>query len=163
MLLEGFCNSGKMAAEEDKLEIRFMDEFFQIEKHLGEVKAVLGLQFVAEPDATNKKDVQYLQFSEAEKTQEVKPPAGDGEGGEEPPEGEVKAPAFNPADYQWTVTNKRPQNLPQLFIRCKGPANTKHEVKTAEQYSSQSEFEAISKSLDELCGRAQSEPSYLYA
>ena len=130
---------------------------------MGEVKAVLGLQFAAESEATDKKDVEYYQFSEAEKTQEAKPPA-DGEGGDEAPaDGEAKAPAFNPADYQWTVTNKKPQNLPQLFVRCKGPANTKHEVKKADQYSSQSEFDAISRSLDDLCHRVQSESSYLYA
>lgn len=33
-----------MAKDEDKLEVRLMDEFFAIEKHLGEVKAVVGLQ-----------------------------------------------------------------------------------------------------------------------
>jgi hypothetical protein len=29
--------------EDDRLELRFMDELFMIEKHIGEVQAVVGL------------------------------------------------------------------------------------------------------------------------
>jgi hypothetical protein len=44
-LLEGFCKASKVAKDEDKLELRLMDEFFSIEKHIGDIKAVLSLQF----------------------------------------------------------------------------------------------------------------------
>ena len=70
------------------------------------------------------------------------------EGGEEG--GEAKAPAWNAADYQWTITNKKPKNLPQVYLRSKGPSKTKHEVKMADSFSTSS-YEAISKSLDEFC------------
>lgn len=37
ILLEGLCNSARLSGEEDRLELRFMDELFMIEKHIGEV------------------------------------------------------------------------------------------------------------------------------
>ena len=45
VLIEGLCNSNKLIFDEDKLEIRFMDELFALEKKIGEVIAVVGLQF----------------------------------------------------------------------------------------------------------------------
>lgn len=45
VLLEGLCNSQKLSEIDDQLELRFMDELFNIETVLGEVKAVIGLQF----------------------------------------------------------------------------------------------------------------------
>lgn len=51
MLLEGFCTASKKAKEEDKLEVRLMDEFFAIEKHVGEVKAVIGMEFAKDEAA----------------------------------------------------------------------------------------------------------------
>lgn len=45
ILLEGLCNSGKLEAEAQRLELRFMDEFFAIEKGIGEVFSVISLQF----------------------------------------------------------------------------------------------------------------------
>ena len=53
-------------------------------------------------------------------------------------------------------------NLPQLFLSCKGESRTTNEVRTAEQFSS-SQYEAISRSLDEFCLKIQTEPNYLYA
>jgi hypothetical protein len=50
---------------------------------------------------------------------------GEGEGeepeaAEEPPaegdDGEKKKPAFKVEDWKWTVTDRRPKNLPQLFM-----------------------------------------------
>lgn len=49
ILLEGLCNNRKLQDENDKLSLRYMDELFQIEKHIGEVSAVSSLQFVMEP------------------------------------------------------------------------------------------------------------------
>ena len=37
ILLEGFCNSNKLSKDDDRLEMRFMDELFMIEKYIGEV------------------------------------------------------------------------------------------------------------------------------
>tara|TARA_B110000285_G_C14898435_1_gene502009 strand:+ start:141 stop:332 length:192 start_codon:yes stop_codon:yes gene_type:complete len=45
VLLEGLCNSQKLSQVDDQLELRFMDELFSIETILGEVKAVVGLQY----------------------------------------------------------------------------------------------------------------------
>ena len=59
VLLEGFCNASKRAKPEDKLEVRLMDEFFAIEKHVGEVKAVASLQWAAPADAAAE-EVEYV-------------------------------------------------------------------------------------------------------
>jgi len=57
ILLEGLCNSGKLENPENRLELRFMDEFFAIEQNIGEVSAVINLtseeeqtQFIVEQD-----------------------------------------------------------------------------------------------------------------
>jgi hypothetical protein len=36
-LIEGFCNSGKLIFDDDRYELRYMDELFMIEKNIGEV------------------------------------------------------------------------------------------------------------------------------
>lgn len=148
ILLEGLCNSAKLADENDHLECRFMDEFFAIEKYLGEVTAIVGLQFEYESEFQKDDDLVYEEFKEPEAVAEK--PKAEGEDGEEPPaEGEKKVPDFKPENYKWTVSNKQATNLPQLFLKCKGAVAT-HDKKTAEQFSS-SQYEAISKSLDEFC------------
>jgi len=43
VLMEGLCNSQKLSALDDQLELRFMDELFQIEATVGEVAAIIGL------------------------------------------------------------------------------------------------------------------------
>ena len=43
-MLEGFCNSSKLDSHEDSLQLRFMDEFFAVERCIGEVVGVIGLQ-----------------------------------------------------------------------------------------------------------------------
>ena len=53
--------------------------------------------------------------------------------------------------YQWTITNKKLKNLAQVYIQLKG-ANAVHEIKNAEEYST-SQYESISKSLDEFVTR----------
>jgi hypothetical protein len=56
--------------------------------------------------------VAKIKFSEEDKAaQKPQAPAD----GEEPPAedgGEAKAPSWNPSDYDWTITNKQPKNLP---------------------------------------------------
>jgi len=49
ILLEGLCNNRKLTDEDDKLSLRYMDELFQIERHIGEVSSVISLQYEAEP------------------------------------------------------------------------------------------------------------------
>jgi len=52
-------------------------------------------------------------------------------------EGEKKAPVFKPEDFQWTVSNRKPKNLPQLYLGCKG-INTLNEVKQSTDIDPQS-------------------------
>lgn len=49
ILLEGLVNSNKLESPEERLELRYMDEFFAIEKNIGDVFAVCSLQFKSEP------------------------------------------------------------------------------------------------------------------
>lgn len=132
--MEGVCNSSKLIDIEDKLELRFMDELLSIEHYIGEVAAVIGLQFEQELEYIREDQIQYEKFPEPPPVQEKpKPAEGEEEEEEQPPpedeeEGETKKPAFKPEDYQWTVSNRKPKNLPQLFILKKG-INTLHEFK----------------------------------
>ena len=80
----------------------------------------------------------------------AEPAEGDGE------EKKEEKPAFKVEAYKWTITNREPKNLPQVFISCKGEKSTKHEVKKADDFSTSS-YEAISKSLDEFCAAVKKE------
>lgn len=158
------------------MELRLMDELFAVERHIGEVQAVIGLQFNSEKEYVQEDDVEWEQFEVVQapvKKEEPKPLAeGEEPPAEQPPAEEAAKPknTFKPEDWKWTATNRKPKNLAQLFVQSKGPA-AKHEIRAAEQYSS-SQYEAISKSLDEFCGHlltmAQAEASeggdtkYLY-
>ena len=75
VILEGLCNSHKLQQEEEKLELRNMDELWQIEKHIGDIKAIIGLQFAFEPDSIDAKDVEYEEFDEAENADVAQPDA----------------------------------------------------------------------------------------
>lgn len=132
-----------------------MDEFFDIEKNVGNVKAIIGLQFNYENEAIDEKDLEYEKFEDEDDAQPPAPKDGDGD---TPPD---QKPLWNKRDYQWTVPNKTPSNLPQIFMGSKGKTQAIHEVKTAEQYSS-SQYEAISKSLDEICMKVVNEPNPFY-
>ena len=93
-----------------------MDEFFLIEKSLGEVSAIVSLTFNKEENHSN--DESRLKFEEFP---EPEPPAEkekkfDEDGNEIPeeeapevPEGEEaegdKVAKFKPEDYKWTITN----------------------------------------------------------
>ena len=50
VLVEGLCNHHKLVSEEDKMSLRMMDEFVRIEKKLGKVYGVIGLQFESEKE-----------------------------------------------------------------------------------------------------------------
>lgn len=171
ILLEGMCNSGRLPVEEDRLELRFMDELFMIEKHIGEVQAVVGLQFETEKEYTEENEIEYEVFPDPEPVAVAKKPVGeDGEEVEAEPEaaadgddGEKKKPAFKVEDWKWTVTDRKPKNLPQLFMQSKG-IGARHEVKqaTASQadsspsssvINSASLHEAVTRSMDEFCAK----------
>lgn len=94
-----------MAQEEDQLALRQMDEFFNIEKCLGEVAGVVNLTYNAESFEAG--EPQYIEFAEPAPVAKVaKAAEGDGEeedgAGEEatpPEEGGDKGPKFEPRDY----------------------------------------------------------------
>ena len=84
ILIEGLCNSSRLAGPEDKMELRLMDELFTVERHIGEVQAVIGLQFNSEKEYVEEDDVEWEQFEVEQppaKKEEPKPVAE----GEEPP------------------------------------------------------------------------------
>jgi hypothetical protein len=117
ILLEGFCNSGKLIFDDDRLELRYMDELFLIEKQIGEVQAIIGLQFNSDKEYIEEYEIEYEQFPEPEVVEPKK--RGDGEEEEEqeqiPPveeEEEKKQPLFKIEDKKWTITDRKPKNLP---------------------------------------------------
>ena len=160
VLLEGLCNSAKLASEDDKLETRLMDEFQNIEKELGTVAAIVGLQFALESASRldEDKEIEWNQ-PEAEAPKEEAPAEDGGEEGAAAP----KTEAFKVSDYKWSMSNRKPRNLVQIFMGSKGEENVVHEEKTAESYST-SAYEAVSKSLDEFCSlvKKREEGTYLY-
>jgi hypothetical protein len=99
ILLEGVCNSGKLSNEEDKLGSRDMDEFFMIEKCLGDIEACVSFTYNKEEEYTGTEEgVKFEEFPE-EVVKEVKPvDDGEGEGEAEAEEGEKKV-VFNPRDH----------------------------------------------------------------
>lgn len=111
-----------------------MDEFFNIEKSIGEIIAVIGLQFNYEKEYIEDIEIEYEQFPEPEPVVIKKPVDGEEEE-EQPPaqeeEEESKKPKFKKEEYRWTITDAKPKNLPQLFNQCKG-VNTINDTKTAE-------------------------------
>lgn len=156
ILLEGLFNNSKLEDESDKLALRHMDELFMIEKNIGEIHAVVSLQY--QQEATQFLDDKWEEFEEPV-VAEPKPKVFDEEGNEvpevpaeaEPEEAEKKAPAFNPADFKWTVTNRRAKNLPQVFRDFKG-ISCVCEERASESFSPTAS-EAVTMSLDNFCGR----------
>lgn len=124
-----------------------MDEFFNIEQIVGEVAAVIGFQYDKEPDQIIYGEDDYEKFPEPEVVV-VKPKKVDGDGSDEEEaqqeevnedgeEGEKKVPKFEPEKFKWTMSNRKPKNLPQLFSGSKG-INALSEVKTVDpSYSKQ--------------------------
>lgn len=109
VIFEGLCNNSKLNNDDDKYELRSMDEFFDIEQNIGEVKAIIGLQFNYENETIDEKDIEHEKFDDADK--EDPKPALDEEGNPIPPP-EGSKPAFKPSDFEWTITNRQPKNLP---------------------------------------------------
>jgi len=153
ILLEGLCNNRKLSDDDDKLSLRYMDELFQIERNIGEVAAVISLQYTAEP--TQFTEDKWEEFAPVV-IEEKKAPELDEDGNpieeEAPPEEEEPAkPKWNPAEFKWTVTNRRAKNMPQLFRDYKG-INCHCEEKLSTVFSDFKE-DSVTKSLDEFCQR----------
>lgn len=111
-----------------------MDELFMVEKYIGEVQAVIGLQFNSEKEYIEDYEVKYEEFPEPEPVQQKQKVDGEEEEQEQPPAEEEEKkdqPAFKIEDKKWTITDRKPKNLPQLFMHCKGIA-ARHELRTAE-------------------------------
>ena len=73
---------------------------------------------------------------------------------------EKKKPKWNPAEYKWTVTDRRAKNLPQLFRDYKG-INCLCEIKPAADFSA-ADVEAVTKSMDDFCSRVMDEHTSRY-
>jgi len=114
ILLEGFCNSGKLDIEEQSLQLRYMDEFFAIEKCVGEVVGVIGLQNEKQPDIFDITPdmIQHPVAEEVKAVVEKKDGDDDEEQAEAPPEDAAAKPKWRPTDYKWTITNGKAKNLP---------------------------------------------------
>lgn len=66
VLLEGLCSTTKLSNEEDKLELRLMDEYLAVEKHVGSIAAVIGLQFTYEPEVQQEDEMVFDEAVEGE-------------------------------------------------------------------------------------------------
>lgn len=162
ILLEGFCNSNKLESREARLQLRFMDEFFAIEKNIGEVVGVVSLQnekelstFDIGPDEVE----EPVEEEVKEAAPKQKPEGEEEEGGEEPPaeDGEEKkVPSWDHKKYRWTKTNGRSKNLPQLFRDYMGN-RCNFDEKHWKSYAAGSHGEAAVKALDEFCSKITDE------
>ena len=83
-----------------------MDELFNIEHIIGEVAAVIALQYHLDPLYISEDQTEYEQFPEPPPVEEKKKPEGDDDGSqadEPPPDDgdgeEKKAPAFKPEEF----------------------------------------------------------------
>ena len=130
-----------------------------IESIIGEVTAVVGFQYEKEPDIIYYNADEYEVFPEPPPVEEKPKRGEDDDEEEQPPEdpvdeedGEKKAPKFEPEKYKWTISNRKPKNLPQIFSGKKG-INALSETKEVDpQYSKQ---HSIAQALDDFAGKVQ--------
>jgi len=66
ILLEGLCNNRKLQNEDERLELRHMDEMFGIENTIGEVVSVISFTFNLDKDYIEEHEIQYEEFPEPE-------------------------------------------------------------------------------------------------
>ena len=97
-----------------------MDEFFAIERNIGEVVGVIGLQndkeqttFDITADMIEERVEEEVKEAPAPLLDEEGNPVEPEPGNEEGNEGAAAAaPAWKSTDYRWTKTNGRAKNLP---------------------------------------------------
>jgi len=92
----------KLKDEEEQLETRLMDELMNIEKHLGEIAGMIGLQFLYMNDVVKDSDIEWVEFEEPKK--EEKKPILNDDGEEVPQEEEAPVeeeakPKFKPQEF----------------------------------------------------------------
>lgn len=147
-------NSDKLSNAEERMQMRFMDEFFCVQRNIGQIAGCISMRNEKEETEFT---VDASMISEAEQ-EEVKQEAPKAEGveGEEAqaeeaaPEEEKKAPSWNPKDFKWTKTDRCARNLPQLFHDCYGK-KVSFEEKNWKVYQANSHGDAAVKALDEFC------------
>ena len=135
-----------------------MDEVLAIEQHIGSISGTIGLQFAYVVEKPEPSDIKYEKFEPKAPVDASKPAEAPAEGEEPPAEDEApkKVSSFKPEEFQWTASNKQQKTLPEFFLSLKGKTAV-HEVKPADAFSA-SQYEAISKSLDEFCQRISTKP-----
>lgn len=99
------------------MQLRTMDEFFAIQRCIGEVAGVVSLQNEAEPTEWTVSADMIEEAVVEEVKQPVAPVEGEGEAAaEEAPadgdEEQKQAPKWKPEDYKWTKTEGKDKNLP---------------------------------------------------
>lgn len=158
VILEGLLNSKLLASEDDKIEIREMDEFFALEHFVGAVSGIICLQTEEDVVQVDPAAVVYHEFPKPESVVEEKakkPAEGEDGEAEEPVEAGAEdgdgKPKWNPEDYTWTVTNRKSKNLPQLFVGAKGAGGI-HEVKPASEFGNNRLFQ-VAECLDRFCAK----------
>lgn len=96
-----------------------MDELLSIEKNIGPITGSIGLQFQYENETQDQEDIRYEEFHGDAKPAKVN---NEDQNSENENNDEPKASAFKIDDHQWTVTNRQPLNLPQLYMKLKAGA-----------------------------------------
>lgn len=110
-----------------------MDEFFTVEASIGEVVGVCCVKKTEDPLVLD--NVEKIEFAESVKEEASKQqtidPADDPEDppADPVPEAANDKPAFNPKDFEWTMSNRRPKNLAMLYHGCKDTKITNFVVK----------------------------------
>jgi hypothetical protein len=159
ILLEGICNTSKLANEEDRLTCREMDEFFMIEKCLGDIESVVSFTYNKEEECTgNEEGTKFEEFPEEEAPkEEVKPADGDDDADNNPEEdGAEKKVVFNPKEYKWTITNGQSKNMLTMFANLKGTKGMfKKDMRDSAAYGVQS-YDAVCSGLNDFCQRVTS-------
>lgn len=89
IVLEGLINSQVLAADDDKMQVREMDEFFALEHFIGSVSGVVSLQSVEDKIDEDPSAIVYHEFPKPEvaATDKAKKPANEEEQAEEGGEG----------------------------------------------------------------------------
>ena len=137
-----------------------MDEFFQLEQHVGQVQGLISLQFSEDSTVVDLSSIFYHEFPKPEPVSEqVKKPVGEGEdeeAAEEPPaeDADDGKPKWDPKNFKWTVTNRNSKNLAQIFVKCKGPKGV-HEVKQSNEFGV-SRGNQIGGSIDQFINKGTS-------
>lgn len=134
--------------------MRQMDEFFAIQKNLGEVVGVISLENEEEPaNYVKTPDMWQEPVVEEAKEEEAKPAAEEEEEAAAAEElGGEKKPIFDPTKFRWSITDGKPHNLPQLLREYLGNKCT-FDVKNWKAFQMNQHDDAAVKALDEFCAR----------